>query len=165
MVPLFIVLLSFAKFILLPICQNSLKSDHRLQEFPFTASNFIEAGITRPDGQKRELEVSVSPIRDRYGKITGFRGTARDITERKQVEERLRYLSIHDALTGLYNRAYFEEGPGGRRRVCGHTAGNQQSDCGKRLPANQGKHCGAQSPKSRITPQYFPGVDHDGKQK
>jgi diguanylate cyclase (GGDEF)-like protein/PAS domain S-box-containing protein len=32
-----------------------------------------------------------------------------DITERKQMEEQLRYLSLHDALTGLYNRAYFEE--------------------------------------------------------
>lgn len=32
-----------------------------------------------------------------------------DISERKQAEEKLRYLSFHDALTGLYNRAYFEE--------------------------------------------------------
>jgi len=32
-----------------------------------------------------------------------------DITERKQAEEELRYISFHDALTGLYNRAYFEE--------------------------------------------------------
>ena len=32
-----------------------------------------------------------------------------DITDRKQTEEKLRYLSFHDALTGLYNRGYFEE--------------------------------------------------------
>lgn len=32
-----------------------------------------------------------------------------DITERKNMEEQLRRLSLHDALTGLYNRAYFEE--------------------------------------------------------
>ena len=32
-----------------------------------------------------------------------------DITERKQTEEKLRFLSFHDILTGLYNRAYFEE--------------------------------------------------------
>ncbi len=33
----------------------------------------------------------------------------RDITERKQAEEHLRHLSIHDSLTGLYNRSYFNE--------------------------------------------------------
>jgi diguanylate cyclase (GGDEF)-like protein len=32
-----------------------------------------------------------------------------DITERKQAEKKLKYLSLHDQLTGLYNRAYFEE--------------------------------------------------------
>ncbi len=32
-----------------------------------------------------------------------------DITDRKQVEDELRYLSFHDSLSGLYNRAYFEE--------------------------------------------------------
>ncbi len=32
-----------------------------------------------------------------------------DITERKETEEKLRFISFHDALTGLYNRAYFEE--------------------------------------------------------
>ena len=32
-----------------------------------------------------------------------------DITKRKRTEEKMRYLSFHDALTGLYNRAYFEE--------------------------------------------------------
>ncbi len=32
-----------------------------------------------------------------------------DITEFKNNEERLRYLSIHDQLTSLYNRLYFEE--------------------------------------------------------
>ena len=31
-----------------------------------------------------------------------------DTTERKQVEERMRYLSTHDVLTGLYNRNLFE---------------------------------------------------------
>jgi len=29
--------------------------------------------------------------------------------ERKSSEEKIKYLSFHDSLTGLYNRAYFEE--------------------------------------------------------
>ena len=33
----------------------------------------------------------------------------RDVTERKRVQKRLEYISSHDVLSGLYNRAYFEE--------------------------------------------------------
>jgi len=32
----------------------------------------------------------------------------RDITDRKEIEKRLQFLSAHDSLTGLYNRAHFE---------------------------------------------------------
>lgn len=33
----------------------------------------------------------------------------RDISGRKQTEEKLKYYSLHDPLTGLYNRSYFEQ--------------------------------------------------------
>lgn len=35
--------------------------------------------------------------------------TARDIKEKASVRNKLRYLSEHDALSGLYNRSYFEQ--------------------------------------------------------
>ncbi len=65
--------------------------------------------ITARDGLKKTLELSVSLARDGKGRPAGFRGIVRDITGRKQMEERLMYMSLHDSLTGLYNRAYFEE--------------------------------------------------------
>ena len=45
--------------------------------------------IIRKDGAIRHLELSVSLIRDRDHNRTGFRGIARDITERKLVEQEL----------------------------------------------------------------------------
>ena len=54
------------------------------------------------------VELSLSLTRDTEGKIIGFRGLGRDITERVLHEKQLRYLSFHDQLTGLYNRLYFE---------------------------------------------------------
>jgi len=33
----------------------------------------------------------------------------RDITNRKEMEEKLQYLALYDKVTGLYNRVYFEE--------------------------------------------------------
>ncbi len=35
--------------------------------------------------------------------------SARDVTEKKKKEEKINYLLIHDDLTGLYNRKFFEE--------------------------------------------------------
>ncbi len=65
--------------------------------------------MIRKDGTTVYGELSISLIRDKNGTVTGFRGLARDITERKKFEEQLKYLSMHDQLTGVYNRTYFEE--------------------------------------------------------
>lgn len=42
------------------------------------------------------------------GEFFGIRGSHSDITDRKLAEDKLRYLSLHDTLTGVYNRAFFE---------------------------------------------------------
>ena len=44
----------------------------------------------RPSGEERWLDLTISPIRNRLDETTGFRGIARDITERKQAELALR---------------------------------------------------------------------------
>ncbi len=46
--------------------------------------------IIRKDGTRRFVEASVSLMRDAKGQPIGFRGIARDITKRKQMEEALR---------------------------------------------------------------------------
>jgi diguanylate cyclase (GGDEF)-like protein/PAS domain S-box-containing protein len=76
--------------------------------------------VIRKDGTTGFGEISVSPIRDRADYIIGFRGIARDITDRKQLEEALKALSFKDDLTGLYNRRGFfalaEQGLKGAQR-------------------------------------------------
>ena len=46
--------------------------------------------IIRKDGSKKVFEIWASLIRDSEGKPIGFRGTSRDISERKQAEEALK---------------------------------------------------------------------------
>lgn len=51
----------------------------------------------------------VAPIYDDKGNLLGAVQCIRDIGERKKMEDELRRCSTRDALTGLYNRAFFEE--------------------------------------------------------
>jgi len=60
------------------------------------------------DGTVGYGELSISLIKDKEGRITGFKGIGRDVTERKQYELGLEYLSFNDQLTDVYNRAFFE---------------------------------------------------------
>ena len=49
--------------------------------------SIFEYEIIRKDGTRRQIEVSASLKKDSSGKPIGFRGIARDITERKRTEE------------------------------------------------------------------------------
>lgn len=66
-----------------------------------------EFRIRTKTGEIRWLMETVTPIR--YRGRSAILGNSMDISERKGVEAQLRYLSTHDVLTDLYNRAYFEE--------------------------------------------------------
>jgi PAS domain S-box-containing protein len=50
-------------------------------------ANPFDWEMVRKDGSKRFIETSVSLIQDSKGQPIGFRGIARDVTDRKQIEE------------------------------------------------------------------------------
>jgi diguanylate cyclase (GGDEF)-like protein/PAS domain S-box-containing protein len=58
--------------------------------------------------QARWVRVSFSPVRTDEQVFLGAIGIVEDITEAKRVVEEISYVSSHDALTGLYNRAACE---------------------------------------------------------
>ena len=65
----------------------------------------IELPGLRKDGVTFALALTVNEIRLKHHRL--FVGIVRDITERKQMEEKLVFLAQNDALTGLPNRLLF----------------------------------------------------------
>jgi diguanylate cyclase (GGDEF)-like protein/PAS domain S-box-containing protein len=61
------------------------------------------------NGLEMPIENTAAPIRDEEGKINGMVLVFRDFTEKKKKQEKIKHLSFHDSLTGLYNRRFFEE--------------------------------------------------------
>lgn len=73
-------------------------------QVPFTA----ECRYRRKDGSYIPVKVSaVNMLND--PNIDGVLINYHDISERRQREEKIFYLSYHDVLTGLFNRAFFAE--------------------------------------------------------
>jgi diguanylate cyclase (GGDEF)-like protein/PAS domain S-box-containing protein len=59
------------------------------------------------DGEWRFISFSGEPVFDRDGTFRGYRGIARDVTQTRRAEERIRRLAHFDELTGLPNRTMF----------------------------------------------------------
>ena len=92
------------------LCKNSNYAYNAFnQAFENAMPRFsVIMDLIRKDGSNITADLSLSLIYNKEGYIVGFRGLGRDITERVQLEEQLKYLSFQDQLTGLYNRRYFE---------------------------------------------------------
>lgn len=61
------------------------------------------------DGVKRFIGDTAAPIKDAAGKILGIVVVFRDVTQERLQAYREQYTAFHDVLTGLHNRAYFED--------------------------------------------------------
>lgn len=69
----------------------------------------VDESMVDRDGKIQYLEKIETPIFNDKGVAVGIIGIAHNITDRKEVEVTLRHSSTHDTLTGLYNRAFFDE--------------------------------------------------------
>lgn len=70
---------------------------------------YNEAVFNLEDGSKQYREVTKLPALNENDEVMGIVGISRDITAKKEVNNKLKYLSYTDILTGAYNRAFFEE--------------------------------------------------------
>lgn len=69
----------------------------------------IEKKFDSPTQGKRTIAVKFHKMLDVSNKFDGTVIIFNDLTDYKIIEEKLKYMSFHDQLTGLHNRAYLEE--------------------------------------------------------
>lgn len=69
----------------------------------------IEFRVLCTDGSYRWLQGRFFPLYEEQQITPASAGVMFDITDRKQMEQRIEYLAYHDTLTGLPNRAYFDK--------------------------------------------------------
>ncbi len=88
------------------------KPIHGLNVFFYGAAEYVSEGrewsYIRKDGTRITVLLTLSPLL-LDGKTVGVIGLAKDISERKKMEEQLKQLSLLDGLTKIANRRFFDE--------------------------------------------------------
>lgn len=68
-----------------------------------------EYEITTAKGERKWVLELGEGVYDENGKVAALEGIILDISDRKEMENNLRYAGQHDMWTGLYNRRYLED--------------------------------------------------------
>jgi diguanylate cyclase (GGDEF)-like protein/PAS domain S-box-containing protein len=66
-----------------------------------------ETELSRKDGGKVPVNVSLSCLRETHGRVRSVLAICKDITRQRQLERELKEMSMRDSLTGLYNQGCF----------------------------------------------------------
>ena len=106
----------------------------------------IEVQLIKKNGLSFWSEVSLSPYY-KDGVLEGISGTIDDISVRKNAEERLKHVALHDMLTGIHNRHYFDDklrsiATAAMRSPCTHSLLYIDLDHFKVINDSQGHHQG-----------------------
>ncbi|MDW7678905.1 MAG: PAS domain-containing protein, partial [Bacillota bacterium] len=80
--------------------------DHMARKSPHFS---LEYRMLKADGQFLWVHGRAQAIWNEQGSAVRMTGSHTDITERKIREQEINYLTFHDKLTNLYNRAYFDD--------------------------------------------------------
>jgi diguanylate cyclase (GGDEF)-like protein/PAS domain S-box-containing protein len=81
----------------------------RLAERAQDRAERYEIAYAHPDGTERRLWVAASPLHGQDGRVEGSMMALSDVTEARRAEQELRRAALHDALTGLPNRALLDD--------------------------------------------------------
>jgi len=86
---------------------NVLTEQYRIAMETGISSALVTTEVIKQDGTSAFIEIKPATF-IKGGKLMGSQGVVRDITERKQAETKLKHLSTHDSLTGLFHRTFFD---------------------------------------------------------
>jgi PAS domain S-box-containing protein len=90
--------------------QDAYRDEQKIVKTGKPVINKVEK-IRRADGQFRWVSATKVPVKDRSGQVVGLVGVSRDITESKQIEERMEYQrDLFDALMdNMPDAIYFKD--------------------------------------------------------